>query len=47
MNRDLPEEGDLVQGFTGAHHDSRKRVIRHHHRQAGFFAQQDIQISQQ
>ena len=39
------EQGQLVEHLAGAHDDRRKGVVGEHDRQAGFFAQKDVEIA--
>src|SRR5437764_15169902 len=44
LHRDFAEERELVEGAAGAEHHRAFGRVRHHHRQAGLLAQQDVEV---
>src|SRR6266571_769794 len=46
-DRNAPEQVQLVEDFAGAEHHAGEGVFGDHHRQTGFFPEQDIQVTQQ
>src|SRR5262245_18033990 len=42
LQRDLPEQVDLVEDLAGAEHDGELRVLADHDRQAGLLAQEHV-----